>query len=60
MKKVITAILASVFMGFIGMILGILADEFFGGASIEIAPLIAVVFVIITMGSFIIYYNDKK
>lgn len=35
MKKVLTAILASLFMGFIGIILGIFANEFFGAADID-------------------------
>jgi len=60
MKKALTAILASLFMGFIGIVLGELANEFFGAADIEFIPYISTVFVIITMGAFIIYYNDKK
>lgn len=60
MKKIITAILASVFMGFIGFILGIFAYEVFGAADKEFIYYVSTVFVIITMGASIIYYNDKK
>lgn len=60
MKKILISILASLFMGFIGIVLGVLANEFFGAADIEFIPYVSTVFVIITMGAFIIHYNDKK
>lgn len=60
MKKAFTAILASLIMGFVGMLLGAIADEIFGGANFEFIPYVSIVFVIITMGACIIYYNDKK
>lgn len=60
MKKALIAILVSVCMGFIGLVLGVLLDEIFGGASFAIAPVLSIVSPILTMGGFIIYYNDKK
>ena len=60
MKKALIAVLASVCMGFIGMVLGVLLDETFGGASFTFIPILSIVFAILTMGAFIIYFNDKK
>lgn len=60
MKKALIAILASVCMGFIGLVLGVLLDETFGGASFAVTPVLTIVFSILTMGGFIIYFNDKK
>ena len=60
MKKALIAVLTSVWMGFIGLVLGVLLDEFFGGASFTFTPALSIVFAILTMGAFIIYFNDKK
>lgn len=60
MKKILIAIFTSLFMGFVGMILGAIADEIFGGVNFEFIPYVSIVFVIISMGTCIIYYNDKK
>lgn len=60
MKKSMIAVFTSLFMGFVGIILGVLVDECFGGVNFEFTPYISIVFVIITMGAFIIYYNDNK
>ena len=60
MKKALIAVLASVCMGFIGLVLGVLLDETFGGASFTFTPVLSIIFVILTMGAFIIYFNDKK
>ena len=60
MKKAIIAVFTSLFMGFIGLIVGVLVDECFGGVNFEFTPYISTIFVIVTMGSFIIYYNDTK
>ncbi|MBR1843111.1 MAG: hypothetical protein IJ788_07575 [Oscillospiraceae bacterium] len=60
MKKALLAILASVWTGFIGSLLGVLLDETFGGASFSFIPVLPVIFVILTMGAFIIYFNDKE
>ena len=42
------------------MVLGVLLDETFGGASFTFTPGLSVIFAILTMGAFIIYFNDKK
>ena len=47
-------------MGFIGLVLGVLLDETFGGASFSFTPALAIILAILTMGAFIIYFNDKK
>ena len=60
MKKALIAVLASVCMGVIGLVLGVLLDETFGGASFAFTPALSIVFAILTMGAFIIYFNDKK
>lgn len=60
MKKSLLAVLASICMGFVGLVLGVLLDETFGGASFAFAPIVSIVFVVITMGAFIIYFNGKK
>lgn len=60
MKKALIAILASICTGFIGLLLGVLLDETFGGASFSFIPVLSIIFVILTMGAFIIYFNDKK
>ena len=60
MKKVLIAVLASVCMGVIGLVVGVLLDETFGGASFTFTPALSIVFAILTMGAFIIYFNDKK
>jgi len=60
MKKVLLAIVTSLFMGFIGMVIGVFLDETFGGASFTITPVLSVIFVIITMGAFIIHSIENK
>lgn len=60
MKKVIIAIFTSLLMGLVGLIFGVLVDEVFGGVNFEFTPYISIVFVIITMGAFIIHFNEKK
>ena len=60
MKKVLLSVLASVCMGVIGLVVGVLLDETFGGASFTFTPALSIVFAILTMGAFIIYFNDKK
>lgn len=54
MRKVLFAIFASLFMGLVGLIVGVLVDEVFGGVNFEFTPYISIVFVIITMGAFIL------
>jgi len=60
MNKIGIAILTSLFMGFVGLVLGIFIDETFGGASFTITPVVVIVFVIITMGAFILHSIENK
>ena len=60
MKKVLLAIVTSLFMGFIGMVIGVFFDETFGGASFIVTPVLSIIFVIITMGAFIIHSIESK
>lgn len=60
LKKVLIAIVTSLFMGFIGMAIGVFLDETFGGASFTITPVLSIIFVIITMGAFIIHSIENK
>ncbi len=60
MKKTMAAVFTSLFMGFVGLIIGVFVDEYFGGVNFEFTPYVSIVFVIITMGAFIIYFNEKK
>ena len=60
MRKVLLAIFASLFMGLVGLVVGVFIDEVFGGVNFEFTPYISIVFVIITMGAFILHYIEKK
>lgn len=60
MRKVLLAIFASLFMGLIGLVVGVFIDEVFGGVNFEFTPYISIVFVIITMGAFILHSIEKK
>ena len=60
MRKVLPAIFASLFMGLVGLIVGVFVDEVFGGVNFEFTPYISIVFVIITMGAFILHSIEKK
>lgn len=60
MRKVLFAIFASLFMGFVGLIVGVLVDEVFGGVNFEFTPYISIVFMIITMGAFILHSIEKS
>lgn len=60
MSKVWIAVVASLFMGFIGLVVGIFLDETFGGSSFAITPDLTIIFVVITMGAFIIHSIEKK
>ena len=60
MKKVLLSIFASLFMGLVGLIIGVFVDEVFGGVNFEFTPYISIVFVIITMGVFILHSIEKK
>ena len=52
MRKVLFAIFASLFMGLVGLIVGVLVDEVFGGVNFEFTPYISIVFVYYHNGSF--------
>ena len=60
MNKVWIAVATSLFMGFIGMVVGIFLDETFGGSSFAITPVFTIIFVVITMGAFIIHSIESK
>ena len=60
MKKIGTAIISSIVMGFIGLVLGIFLDETFGANMFAFAPYLSLIFVIITMGAFILYSIENK
>ncbi|MCI9430874.1 MAG: hypothetical protein HFF70_00395 [Oscillospiraceae bacterium] len=60
MRKVLLAIFASLFMGLVGLVVGVFIDEVFGGVNFEFTPYISIVFVIITMGAFILHSIEKK
>lgn len=60
MNKVLTAVVTSLFMGFIGLVIGIFLDETFGGSSFAITPVLTIIFVVITMGAFIIHSIERK
>ena len=60
MRKVLFAIFASLFMGLVGLIVGVLVDEVFGGVNFEFTPYISIVFMIITMGAFILHSIEKS
>lgn len=60
MKKVGIAILASFAMGFIGLVLGIFCDEVFGANMFPFAPYLSTIFVIVTMGAFILHSLENK
>ena len=60
MRKVLPAIFASLFMGLVGLVVGVFIDEVFGGVNFEFTPYISIVFVIITMGAFILHSIEKK
>lgn len=60
MKKVWIAIVTSLLMGIVGMVIGVFLDETFGGSSFAITPVMAIIFVIITIGAFILYSIESK
>ena len=60
MRKVLLAIFASLFMGLVSLVVGVFVDEVFGGVNFELTPYISIVFVIITMGAFILHSIEKK
>ena len=51
---------AITYMGFIGLVVGIFLDETFGGSGFAITPVLTIIFVVITMGAFIIHSIESK
>ncbi len=60
MKKSIVAILISLLIGFVGLVVGVFIDEIFGGVNFEFTPYISIIFVVVTMGAFIINSIESK
>ena len=60
MKKSIVAVLISLLIGFVGLVVGVFIDEVFGGVSFELTPYISIIFVVVTMGAFIINSIESK
>lgn len=60
--RILIAVVSSLGMAFVGLLLGSLLDSYFGGVTWSFMPFIAIVFAIITMGSFIIksIENNKR
>jgi len=60
MKKSIVAVLISLLIGFVGLVVGVFIDEIFGGVNFEFTPYISIIFVVVTMGAFIINSIESK
>lgn len=61
MKKVSTSVLISLVVGFVGLVIGVLLDELFDGTDAFIFTIILpIVFVIVTMGAFILHSIENK
>ena len=60
MKKSIVAVLISLLIGFVGLVVGVFIDEIFGGVNFELTPYISIIFVVVTMGAFIINSIESK
>lgn len=60
MKKSIVAVLISLLIGFVGLVVGVFIDEVFGGVNFEFTPYISIIFVVVTMGAFIINSIESK
>lgn len=61
MKKVSTSVLISLVVAFIGLVIGVLLDELFDGTDAFIFTIVLpIVFVIVTMGAFILHSIESK
>ena len=60
MKKSIVAVLISLLMGFVGLVVGVFIDDVFGGVNFELTQYISIIFVVVTMGAFIINSIESK
>lgn len=61
MKKISTAVLISLIVSFIGLVIGVLLDELFDGTDAFIFTIVLpIVFVVVTMGAFILHSIESK
>ena len=61
MKKISTSVLISLIVGFIGLVIGVLLDELFDGTDAFIFTIVLpIVFVVVTMGAFILHSIENK
>jgi len=61
MKKISTSVLISLIVGFIGLVIGVLLDELFDGTDAFIFTIILpIVFVVVTMGAFILHSIENN
>ncbi len=61
MKKIRTSVLVSLVVAFIGLVVGVLLDELFDGTDAFIFTIILpIVFVVISMGAFILHSIDNN
>lgn len=61
MKKIRTSVLISLVVAFIGLVIGVLLDELFDGTDAFIFTIILpIVFVIVTMGAFILHSIENN
>ena len=61
MKKISTSVLISLVVGFVGLVIGVLLDELFDGTDAFIFTIILpIVFVVISMGAFILHSIENK
>mgnify|MGYP003457699842 CR=1 FL=1 len=61
MKKIRTSVLVSLVVAFIGLVIGVLFDELFDGADAFIFTIILpIVFVVISMGAFILHAIENN
>lgn len=61
MKKISTSVLISLVVGFVGLVIGVLLDELFDGTDAFIFTIVLpIVFVIVTMGAFILHSIESN
>lgn len=61
MKKISTAVLISLIVSFIGLVIGVLLDELFDGTDAFIFTIVLpIVFVVVTMGAFILHSIENN
>ena len=61
MKKISTSVLISLVVGFVGLVIGVLLDELFDGTDAFIFTIVLpIVFVVVTMGAFILHSIENN